>query len=93
MATCVMAEVGERLLGQLRPALHGIAAALTDVGRLREKPAGLVRLIAPPVVLATLLSSRPSAKPWPCGYGASCHPLRRFPSSASILCSIASSMG
>jgi DNA-binding transcriptional LysR family regulator len=56
--TVAPTEAGERLLGQLRPALHDIAAALTDVGRLREKPAGVVRLIAPPIVLATLLSPK-----------------------------------
>lgn len=51
-------EAGERLLAQLRPALEDIQAALADVGRFREKPAGVVRLIAPPIVLATLLSPR-----------------------------------
>ena len=47
-------DAGERLLEQLRPALSGIAAALSDAGRLRDTPAGVVRLIAPPIVLATL---------------------------------------
>ena len=56
--TVAPTEAGERLLRQLRPALHDIAAALTDVGRLREKPAGVVRLIAPPIVLASLLSPK-----------------------------------
>ena len=56
--TVAPTEAGERLLAQLRPALDDIAAALTDVGRLREKPAGVVRLIAPPIVLATLLSPK-----------------------------------
>jgi DNA-binding transcriptional LysR family regulator len=56
--TVAPTEAGERLLAQLRPALHDIAAALTDVGRLREKPAGVVRLIAPPIVLASLLSPK-----------------------------------
>ncbi len=51
-------DAGERLLAQLGPALHDIEAALTDVGRLRERPAGVVRLIAPPIVLATLLGPR-----------------------------------
>src|SRR6266705_1743209 len=51
-------NAGERLLTQLHPALHDIQAALTEVGRLREKPAGVVRLIAPPIVLATLLSPK-----------------------------------
>ena len=51
-------EAGERLLAQLRPALEGISAAVTDVGRMRDRPAGTVRLIAPPIVLATLLSPK-----------------------------------
>lgn len=51
-------DAGERLLAQLRPALHDIEDALTDLGRFREKPAGVVRLIAPPIVLATLLGPR-----------------------------------
>jgi DNA-binding transcriptional LysR family regulator len=51
-------DAGERLLAQLGPALHDIEAALTDVGRLRERPAGVIRLIAPPIVLATLLGPR-----------------------------------
>ncbi len=56
--TVAPTEAGGRLLAQLRPALHEIAAALTDVGQLREKPAGVVRLIAPPIVLTTLLSPK-----------------------------------
>jgi DNA-binding transcriptional LysR family regulator len=51
-------DAGERLLARLSPALHDIEAALTDVGRLRERPAGVVRLIAPPIVLATLLGPK-----------------------------------
>ena len=51
-------DAGERLLAQLRPALHDIEVALTDVGRFREKPAGVVRVIAPPIVLATLLGPK-----------------------------------
>jgi DNA-binding transcriptional LysR family regulator len=51
-------DAGERLLSQLRPALQGIGAAISDVGRLRDTPGGVVRLIAPPIVLATLLSPR-----------------------------------
>ena len=56
--TVAPTDVGERLLAQLRPALHDIQAALTEAGRFREKPAGVVRLIAPPIVLATLLSPK-----------------------------------
>jgi DNA-binding transcriptional LysR family regulator len=51
-------DAGERLLSQLRPALQGIGAAISDVGRLRDTPAGVIRLIAPPIVLVTLLSPR-----------------------------------
>ena len=51
-------DTGERLLAQLRPALHDIEAALTDAGRSRDRAAGVVRLIAPPIVLATLLSPK-----------------------------------
>jgi DNA-binding transcriptional LysR family regulator len=51
-------DTGERLLAQLRPALHDIEAALADAGRARDKAAGVVRLIAPPIVLATLLSPK-----------------------------------
>ena len=56
--TVAPTEAGERLLAQLRPALEGVAAALDDVGQLRDKPSGIVRLIAPPIVLATLLSPK-----------------------------------
>src|SRR5690242_8315725 len=37
-------DAGERLLDQLRPALESIEAALTEVGQLRAKPSGTVRL-------------------------------------------------
>ena len=56
--TVAPTEAGERLLAQLRPALQGIAAAVSEVGRLRATPAGTVRLIAPPMVLATVLSPK-----------------------------------
>jgi DNA-binding transcriptional LysR family regulator len=56
--TVAPTEAGERLLAQLRPALQGIAAALTVVRRLRASPAGIVRLIAPPMVLATVLGPK-----------------------------------
>ena len=51
-------EAGERLLAQLRPALGDIDAALTEVGRLREKPAGTIRLIAPPIAIAMTVSAK-----------------------------------
>jgi DNA-binding transcriptional LysR family regulator len=56
--TVAPTEAGERLLAQLRPALQGIAAALTEVGQLRASPAGVVRLIAPPMVLATVVGPK-----------------------------------
>jgi DNA-binding transcriptional LysR family regulator len=56
--TVAPTQAGERLLAQLRPALDGVAAALVEVGQLRDKPAGVVRLIAPPIVLTTLLSPK-----------------------------------
>ena len=51
-------EAGERLLAQLRPALDEIDGALTEVGRLREKPAGTIRLIAPPIAVAMAVSPK-----------------------------------
>jgi DNA-binding transcriptional LysR family regulator len=51
-------EAGERLLAQLRPALDEIEAALVEVGRLREKPAGTVRLIAPSIAIAMTVSPK-----------------------------------
>src|SRR2546425_3679715 len=48
-------NAGERLLAQLRPALHDIQAALDEVGQLRAKPAGTVRLIASPMAVAMVV--------------------------------------
>jgi DNA-binding transcriptional LysR family regulator len=56
--TVAPTEAGQRLLEQLRPALGGIEAALTEVGRLREKPAGTIRLIAPPLAVAMAVSPK-----------------------------------
>jgi DNA-binding transcriptional LysR family regulator len=56
--TVAPTAAGERLLARLRPALGDIGAALTEIGELRERPAGVVRLIAPPIVLATILSPK-----------------------------------
>lgn len=39
-------DAGERLLARLRPALDDIHAAIDDVGELRAKPAGILRLVA-----------------------------------------------
>ena len=38
--------------------LDDIAAALTEVGRLRERPAGTIRLIAPPIAVAMTVSAK-----------------------------------
>jgi len=54
-------EAGQRLLTRLGPALESIDAALLDIGELRDRPAGRVRLIAPPIVLSTLLSPKLAA--------------------------------
>jgi DNA-binding transcriptional LysR family regulator len=54
-------EAGQRLLSRLGPALEDIGAALLDAGQLRQTPAGVVRLIAPPIVLSTLLSPKLAA--------------------------------
>lgn len=51
-------EAGERLLSRLRPALHDIQASLAEVGQLRAKPAGTIRLIAPPMAVAMNLWSK-----------------------------------
>lgn len=54
-------EAGLGLLARLAPALGDIGAALSDLGHLRQTPAGVIRLIAPPIVLSTLLSPKLSA--------------------------------
>lgn len=56
--TVAPTDAGQRLLAQLGPALQTIDGALTEVGRLRAKPAGVVRLIAPPVAVAMTVSAK-----------------------------------
>ena len=51
-------EAGERLLSRLRPALHDIHASLAEARQLRAKPAGTIRLIAPPMAVAMNLWSK-----------------------------------
>jgi DNA-binding transcriptional LysR family regulator len=51
-------EVGEGLLRRLRPALGEIEAAVGDVGQHRDRPAGVVRLIAPPIAVAMTISRK-----------------------------------
>ena len=59
--TVAPTEAGQRLLAQLRPALDNINGALTEVGRLRARPAGVVRLIAPPLAVAMAVSPKLAA--------------------------------
>ena len=40
-------EAGERLLERLRPALDDIQLSLTEIGQLRDKPSGTLRINAP----------------------------------------------
>ena len=56
--TVAPTDAGQRLLARLRPALENINGALTEVGRLRAKPAGVVRLIAPPLAVAMTVSPK-----------------------------------
>ena len=42
-------ETGQDLLAHLQPALNDIRTSLAELGRRRAKPAGTVRLIAPPM--------------------------------------------
>jgi DNA-binding transcriptional LysR family regulator len=56
--TVAPTDAGQRLLAELRPALEGINGALAEVGRLREEPAGVVRLIAPPLAVAMAVSPK-----------------------------------
>jgi DNA-binding transcriptional LysR family regulator len=56
--TVAPTDAGQRLLARLRPALDNINGALTEVGRLRAKPAGVVRLIAPPLAIAMAVSPK-----------------------------------
>lgn len=59
--TVAPTEAGKRLLAQLKPALHDIEAALSKVGEIRAKPAGTIRLIAPPIAVATIVSPKLAA--------------------------------
>lgn len=62
-----LTEAGERFLGRLRPALAEIKETFEEVGRLRDRPSGVLRLSVPRVasrallepVLATFLSAYP----------------------------------
>ena len=60
-------EVGERLLGQLRPALDSFEAAVESVNVFRDKPAGHLRLTVPRpaarVVIAPIVAKFLAAYP------------------------------
>ncbi|WP_219951624.1 LysR family transcriptional regulator [Dickeya zeae] len=43
-----LTQAGEQLYKNLRPAFDSIAEGLNEVGILREKPSGLIRITAPP---------------------------------------------
>ncbi|MBV8836187.1 MAG: LysR family transcriptional regulator, partial [Alphaproteobacteria bacterium] len=48
-------EAGERLLGQLRPALDNVGRAIEEVNAFRDKPMGTLRLLAGrPIALALM---------------------------------------
>jgi DNA-binding transcriptional LysR family regulator len=48
-------EAGERLLGQLRPALDNVGRAVEEVNAFRDKPMGTLRLlVARPIALAVI---------------------------------------
>src|SRR6267143_584644 len=51
-------EAGEQLLAHLSPALSDIHAALETISRLRNRPAGRVRLLVSPLAAKTVLAPR-----------------------------------
>src|SRR5215468_7068311 len=48
-------EAGEQLLARLRPALTDVQDALAQLSGLRDKPAGRVPLLVPPLARTTVL--------------------------------------
>lgn len=48
-------EAGERLLQRLRPLLDEFSSALDSVNEYRERPAGLLRIIVPPIVANSVI--------------------------------------
>ncbi len=48
-------QAGEKLLNTLRPAFDDIAAELTSIGNLREKPAGVIRITTSEHAAVTVL--------------------------------------
>jgi DNA-binding transcriptional LysR family regulator len=51
-------EAGEQLLTRLRPALGDIQGALELISGLRDRPAGLVRLVVSPLAVMTVLAPK-----------------------------------
>jgi DNA-binding transcriptional LysR family regulator len=51
-------EAGEQLLAQVGPALGDIRTALDGIGRLRERPAGRLRVVMPRLAASILLLPR-----------------------------------
>jgi DNA-binding transcriptional LysR family regulator len=51
-------EAGEQLIARLRPALGDIRSALDLITGLRDRPAGLVRLVVSPLAARTLLAPK-----------------------------------
>jgi DNA-binding transcriptional LysR family regulator len=51
-------EAGEQLLAQVGPALGSISVALDGVGRLRERPAGRLRVVMPRLAVSMVLLPR-----------------------------------
>jgi DNA-binding transcriptional LysR family regulator len=51
-------DAGEQLLARLRPALGDIRGALDLISGLRDRPAGLVRLVVSPLAATTVLAPK-----------------------------------
>ena len=51
-------ETGQDLLAHVRPALNDIQASLAELGHRRAKPAGTIRLIAPPMAVSMVVWPR-----------------------------------
>src|SRR5690242_1253372 len=51
-------DAGQRLLSRIRPALSDIGEALEQVSGLHNKPAGVVRLVAPRLAAKSVLAPK-----------------------------------
>jgi DNA-binding transcriptional LysR family regulator len=56
-------EAGDQLLAQVGPAMGDIRTALDGIGRLRERPAGRLRLIMPRIAASMVLLPRLARSP------------------------------